>query len=82
MQAARSPRTNSRWLLLLCAVVAPSLTYAQAADQLLRETAKNYQTLTSYEMSGRATVTIPGSVWQSTGNFTVIGPRKEPSLLH
>jgi peroxiredoxin len=79
MQAARSPRTNSRWLLLLCAVVAPSLTYAQAADQLLRETAKNYQTLTSYEMSGRATVTIPGSVWQSTGNFTVIGPRKEPS---
>jgi thiol-disulfide isomerase/thioredoxin len=78
-QAARSARTNYRWLLLLSAVVAPNLSYAQSADQLLHETAKNYQTLTSYEISGRANVAIPGSVWQFTGNFTVIGPRKEPS---
>jgi hypothetical protein len=78
-QAVHSARRNPLWLLLLSVVAAPQLSYAQSADQLLRETAKNYQTLTNYELRGHANAAIPGSVWQPTVDFTVIGPRKEPS---
>lgn len=78
-QAIRSARTNLLWLLPLLVVTAPKLSYGQTAEQLLQDTAKNYQTRTSYEMSGRANVAIPGSVWQFTGDFTITGPRKEPS---
>jgi peroxiredoxin len=78
-QAVRSVRTNPLCLLLLSALAVSNSSYGQSADQLLNETAKNYQTLTNYELAGHANVAIPGSVWQLTGDFTLIGPRKEPS---
>jgi peroxiredoxin len=78
-QAIRSARTNPLWLLLLSALAVPNSLYGQSADQLLQDTAKNYQTLTNYELAGHANVAIPGSVWQFTGDFTLIGPRKESS---
>jgi peroxiredoxin len=78
-QAIRTARTNLLWLLLLYVATSPNLSYGQSAEQLLRDTATNYQTLTNYEMSGRANVAIPGSVWQFTGDFTITGPSKEPS---
>jgi peroxiredoxin len=58
---------------------APHFSFAQSADQLLNDTAKNYQTLTAFELSGHATVAIPGSVWQFNHEFTYAVPRMEPS---
>jgi hypothetical protein len=76
-QAVRSVRTNPLWLVLLSALAVPNSSYGQSADQLLQDTAKNYQTLTNYELAGHANVTIPGSAWQLTGDFTLIGPLKK-----
>jgi hypothetical protein len=74
-QADRSARTNPLWLLLLSALAVPNSSYGQSADQLLQDTAKNYQALTNYELAGHANVAIPGSVWQFAGGFALIGPR-------
>lgn len=46
--------------------------HAQSADQLLRDTAKNYQMLKGYQLSGHVDVTTSG--WQTKEDFTVIGP--------
>ncbi len=77
--AAPSVRTSALWPLLLLIVAAPRLSWTQTPEQLLNDTAKNYQTLTDYELHGHAVVTILGSVWQPVWDFSVVGPRKEPS---
>jgi peroxiredoxin len=66
-------------LLLLFVAATTRASHAQSAEQLLQDTAKNYQALHDDELSGHATVAIPGSVWQFNVNFTAIGPYKEPS---
>jgi hypothetical protein len=78
-QAVQSAGTNLVWVMVLAVLAIPSVSSGQSADLLLRDTAKNYQTLTDYELDGQAQVAIPGSVWQFTANFTVIGPRKKQS---
>jgi peroxiredoxin len=67
------------WTALLSVVATPNLSFSQSTDQLLNDTAKNYQTLTAFELSGHAIVSIPGSVWQFNGDFTYVVPRMEPS---
>jgi peroxiredoxin len=72
---------NPLCLLLMTLVAAPHLAQSesQTTDQLLTDTAKNYQALTSYELEGHAGVAIPGSVWQMNFSFAYIGPRQEPA---
>lgn len=65
--------------ILLSVVAAPHLSLSQSAEQLLNDTAKNYQTLTAFELSGHANVSIPDSIWQFTVEFTYAVPRMEPS---
>jgi len=78
-------KANHLCLLLLSLVAAAHLANAQSPspssseDQLLSETAKNYQTLTDFELDGHAGLAIPGSVWQMNFSFAFVGPRKEPS---
>ena len=71
---------NQRLFLLLLVIATSYPSPAQSPDQLLRETAKNYQTLKGYQLSGHAVVVTPGSVWQTTVDFTVIGPSQSKSL--
>ncbi len=73
-------RVNQGLLLLLLLIATSCPSHAQSADQLLRETAKNYQQLKGYQLKGHAVVVIPGSAWKTRVDFTLIGPSQMQSL--
>jgi len=67
------------WTVLPLVVAASQLSISQSTDQLLNDTAENYRSLTAFQLSGHASVAIPGSIWQFTSDFTYVVPRMEPS---
>lgn len=78
-RAACRSKASPFCLLLLVVLTAPFRVHAQSAADLLSETARNYQTLTAFELDGHANLAIPGSAWQFNFAFSYIGPRKKPS---
>lgn len=78
-QILRELHVRPLWLMVLPVLSAPALLSGQSAEALLRETAKNYQTLRNYELSGHATMAKPGSVWQVVWEFGVVGPHEAPA---